>query len=134
MGNRQLEKGNRQLVIWQNGLVLVLEFYRIIWKTSKSFMVVGGIFTIIVSTQVQTSWISDRDWIREDLGNIWSWPGDRLDPSLTIPKITRSVHENIFNWSSCCRFFRLTFPDNDFLITLTHIFPLSLIFIKFKGN
>ena len=64
--NGQLEKGNRQLVIWQNGLYRqsgglvwyglvwfgrgggmfgnVLEFSRIFWETPKSFM--GGLVVV----------------------------------------------------------------------------------------
>ena len=68
------------------------------WETPKSFM--GGWWwwwyvAITESTQVQTSWIWDRDWIGEDLGGIWDWPGDGLDPSLTIWQIKNNPTLNV---------------------------------------
>ena len=42
--------------------------------------------------QVQTSWLRDRDWVWKDLGDIWSWPGQGLDWSLTTLQTVKLVY------------------------------------------
>ena len=44
----------------------------------------GGLLQLESQLQVQTSWVWDRDGDSYDLGDIWSWPGQGLDRSLTI--------------------------------------------------
>ena len=64
---------------------------RIFWETPKRFLGVGGgcwYKANTMSNHVQTSLIWDRDWVGEDMGGIKSWPGDGLDPSLTIANIS----------------------------------------------